>query len=112
MSKKTAKWSLSAWVLVVVVILAAAFMYPKWEKKGTEATLSWDVAGYYLYLPAAIIYNDLGGLGFKDEVFKKYRPCDFYHAVQQPNGNWIMKYSIGMSVMYLPSFLAGHAYAT
>jgi len=86
--------------------------YPKWEKEQTEATISWDVAGYYLYLPAAIIYKDLAHLEFKDSIFQKYNPSpSFYHAIKQENGNYIMKYSIGLSCLYLPFFVVTHLIA-
>ncbi|MEZ4829117.1 MAG: hypothetical protein R3C61_22960 [Bacteroidia bacterium] len=60
--------SFSALIILSYVVIRVAFLYPKWEKSHTEATVSWDVFGYYLYLPAAIIYDDLGGLAFKDEI--------------------------------------------
>ncbi|MEZ4771755.1 MAG: hypothetical protein R3D00_01150 [Bacteroidia bacterium] len=104
--------SFSALIILSYVVIRVAFLYPKWEKSHTEATVSWDVFGYYLYLPAAIIYDDLGGLGFKDEIFEKYHPAgDFHHAVQQPDGKWVMKYPVGMAILYLPFFLIGHIIA-
>ena len=33
--------------------------YPKWEKPWSEATISWDVSGYYHYLLAIFIYKDI-----------------------------------------------------
>lgn len=75
--------------------------------------MSWDVFGYYLYLPAYFIYDDLGKLGFIEEVFDKYRPAgDFHHAVKQANGNYVMKYPMGMAVIYSPLFAIGHIGAT
>ena len=89
-----------------------ATLYPKWENTGTEATLSWDVFGYYLYLPAGIIYEDLASLSFIEEVFPTYRPAgDFHHAVDADSGNKVMKYPIGMAVLYLPFFLLAHVLA-
>ena len=94
--KKNAYISLAAMLILFYVILRVAHLYPKWEKPFTEATISWDVFGYYLYLPAGIIYEDLGGLGFKEEIFSEDRPAgDFHHAVSQPDGGWVMKYPIG-----------------
>ena len=92
--------SLAAILILFYVIVRVAHLYPKWEKPGTEATISWDVFGYYLYLPASIIYDDLKGLEFKDEIFDKYRPAgDFHHAVEQPEGGYVMKYPIGMAIV-------------
>ncbi len=84
-------------------------LYPRWDNAAAEATISWDVFGYYLYLPATFIYGDLGELGFIDEIFRQYQPAgDFHHAVQQSDGRYVMKYPIGMAIMYLPFFLLGH----
>lgn len=83
--------------------------YPKYKKSGTEATISWDVAGYYLYLPALFIHKDLKKLAFapKDRDKYQYTPSNnsFYQA---DNGNQVLKYSIGMSILYTPAFLIGH----
>lgn len=106
-------FSLGAFFISCLVIIAMALWYPKWEKPGTEATLSWDVMGYYLYLPAYFIYDDLTEVGFKDEVIEKYGPtAGFYQAFKhEESGNYVMKYSIGLAVLYSPFFLLGHAYA-
>jgi len=99
---------ISYW-LCCICIIAAALWYPKWEKPRTEATLSWDVMGYYLYLPAAIIHKDLKQLAFKDEVLAKYHPTgSFYQAFIYDNGNYVMKYPIGLAILYLPFFLLAH----
>lgn len=100
-------------IIASTVIISTANFYPKWEKPGTEATLSWDVMGYYLYLPAAFIYKDLSELGFKDDILKKYRPTgSFYQAYpNDKTGKYVMKYPIGLAVLYSPFFLVGHACA-
>ncbi|MEM1325749.1 MAG: hypothetical protein AAGI23_07340 [Bacteroidota bacterium] len=96
-----------------LMLYAAAFYYPKWEKPYTEATLSWDVSGYYLYLPAAFIHQDLKQLVFMPEVLETYVPTpDFQQAYQHESGNYVMKYPIGLAVLYSPFFLTAHAIAT
>lgn len=95
------------------MLIVAAFLYPKWTFTGSEAVLSWDVFGYYLYLPALFIYNDLGGVGFLDALMTQYEPAPFnYHAFPLGSGNYIMKYSMGQSIFYLPFFFIGHLWAT
>ncbi|MEM7368815.1 MAG: hypothetical protein AAF587_09425 [Bacteroidota bacterium] len=101
--------SLSALLILFYVLFRVAHFYPKWEKPGSEAVLSWDVYGYYLYLPAIFIHNDLKGLSFKDENFEQYFPAgSFYHATQAENGNFVLRYPVGMALLYLPFFLIGH----
>ncbi|MEM6805622.1 MAG: hypothetical protein AAF696_29765, partial [Bacteroidota bacterium] len=104
--------SLGILILLAYLFIRIGSFYPRYENQATEATLSWDVFGYYLYLPSYFIYDDLGGLGFIDEVFETYHPAaDFHAAIKQPNGNYVMKYPMGMSVIYSPFFFLGHLYA-
>jgi len=70
------RFSILAFFLCCAMVIGTALWYPKWEQPQTEATLSWDVMGYYLYLPAAIIYKDLKKLSFKDDIVEKYHPMD------------------------------------
>lgn len=110
--KRTFAWSLSAYVLVAYAIVQVAWMYPRWEKSGSEATISWDVFGYYLYLPAFFIYADAQGLNFREEIMAQYAPAgDFHHAYQQEDGDWVMKYAIGQSLVLAPGFAVAHLLA-
>ncbi|WP_020570748.1 hypothetical protein [Neolewinella persica] len=89
------------------------FYYPKWQQDGAEATISYDVSGYYMYLPAAFIYDDLKEVKFLDEVIEQYRPtADPYQVFTHESGNKVMKYSIGQAVMYTPFFMVAHAWAS
>ncbi|GAA4470371.1 hypothetical protein GCM10023093_31510 [Nemorincola caseinilytica] len=100
-------------VSVALMLVASFWYYPKWKQEKTEATLSWDVSGYYWYLPSIFIYNDLTGQSFKDSILNRYAPTnqDFQQAMKVENGNYVMKYSSGMAVMYLPFFAAAHIMA-
>ena len=98
---------------VALMCYASFFFCPRWKNGGTEATISWDVSGYYWYLPSVFIYHDLKHQSFKDSILKKYGPTnnDFQQAMPLENGNYAMKYSSGMAVMYLPFFTAAHLLA-
>ncbi|NVN96067.1 MAG: glycosyltransferase family 39 protein [Bacteroidetes bacterium] len=77
--------------------------------------LSWDVFGYYLYLPAKFIYHNLSltDQSWLTELIKKYEPTStLYQAILLPNGNWAMKYSMGLSIFYSPFFFIGHLIAS
>jgi len=103
-------WSIV--VSMIVMLIIAHLWGPRWLRDGNNAVLSWDVFGYYLYLPAAFIYQDLGGLEFIPDVFANYSPAgDFHHAVKQASGEYVMKYPIGQAILYLPFFLLGHLIA-
>lgn len=106
------RWSLYAWLLSCAFITGTALWYPKWTKGYTEATLSWDVAGYYLYLPAALIYNDLTTMESSPSVIDQYgSSSSFYQAFQHPSGAWVMKYSAGLALAYSPFFAVAHTLA-
>ncbi|MEO6168863.1 MAG: hypothetical protein ABIO46_07940 [Chitinophagales bacterium] len=103
--------SLYALFFVCVFLLVAAFFYPKWKIGETEATLSWDVMGYYLYLPS-YFYDDISKLHQRPHILETYHPVNgFGNAFQLPNGNYMMKYSLGMALMYLPFFGVAHLWA-
>lgn len=112
MRNQYSKWAL---ILISILILAVHFFYyPKWQKTKTEATISWDVSGYYMYLPATFIYKDLKKCTFHQEVLKKYSPTfDFQQAfIHEESGNYVMKYSIGQAISFAPAFFLAHGYAS
>lgn len=101
-----------AFILCCLLIAATSFWYPKWQKEGTNATISWDIMGYYLYLPSIFIYHDIKELKFKDAILEKYAPTgSFYQAFTHTNGSQVMKYPLGLAICYLPFFLLAHLLA-
>ncbi|MEM1359375.1 MAG: hypothetical protein AAGF89_14305 [Bacteroidota bacterium] len=104
--------SLALLVCYGFIALVHFAYYPKWQQSGTEATISYDVSGYYLYLPAAFIYQDLKEVKFLDDIIDTYRPTgDPYQVFTHASGNKVMKYSIGQAVMYSPFFAVAHLWA-
>lgn len=112
--QKAGNYSLYALLTCLVLMTAVSFFYyPKWKKPGSEATISWDVSGYYMYLPATFIYRDIKHCSFKDSILNKYQPTpDFQQAFQHTSGNYVMKYPAGQAIVMLPFFAAAHAYAS
>ena len=73
--------------------------------------LSWDVFGYYLYLPAHFIYNDLflQDQTWLQAIMDTYEPSStFYQLYQMGDGKWVIKYSMGMAVFFAPFFFLAH----
>lgn len=101
------------WFCWLMMLTTALFFYPRWKNSGTEATLSWDVSGYYMYLPAAFIYHDLKTCSFRDSILHRYQPTpDFQQAVRhEGSGHFVMKYSCGQALVMLPMFFTGHTWA-
>lgn len=74
--------------------------------------ISWDTFGYYLYLPATFIYNDLWHLHFAEPMMQKYNLAGFFYAARiGPQGNYVMNYSLGTAILYSPFFFIGHLWA-
>lgn len=75
--------------------------------------LSWDVFGYYLYLPATFIHQDPAIQGdWIQEVYSDYSPSDTPYQLNKLDGKHVNKYSAGMAVLYSPAFAVGHGIAT
>ncbi|MFT4062091.1 MAG: hypothetical protein QM642_07015 [Edaphocola sp.] len=109
------KFSRLCYVLACLLLLySGSLFYPKWQQQTTEAQISWDAGGYYWYLPSAFTYRDMKKMGFKDTVVQKYSPTpphDFQYAQKAPNGNYVMKYTMGTALLEMPTFLVAHAVA-
>ena len=73
--------------------------------------IKWDVVGYYSYLPAAFIDYDLCLTFITPENKTSYSGVK-YAYVDDAKGNHIIKYSMGMSVLYAPFFFAAHILAS
>ena len=100
----------SFWCSCLIILATAFIYYPRWEQTKTEATLTWDASGYYMYLPAALIYGDLKKLAFFPDIEQKYQPGPgmgqaFKH---EASGNYVMKYSMGQAIQFLPWFAVAH----
>ncbi len=99
--------------LCLVFILGGLSYLPRWKKKNAHATISYDVSGYYIYLPAIFIYKDIKKMAFKDKIHEKYKNSSHsYETSSLPNGNVVTQYSIGQSVSFLPFFLIADFLAT
>jgi len=76
--------------------------------------LSWDTFGYYLYLPAGLLHHDLAleDQQWVQEVITTYHSTEsFYQARSLPEGRWVMKYPMGLAVLWSPFFVVGHLVA-
>lgn len=112
---QSARLSLLALVFSALVIAYfGGVFYPKWTKPETEATIGWDVSGYYAYLPAAFIYHDMKKASFLDSVMiPKYRSTpNNIQGFTHKSGNYVFKYPIGQALQFMPWFFAANALAS
>lgn len=104
------KADISFITLLAVVAVLASMLFSHFP----AVLLSWDIFGYYLYLPFTFIYGDLGLENFSvvEGIIAKYNnTVGFYQALPMPDGHWVMKYPMGMAILYSPWFFIGHLWA-
>ncbi|GAA4017045.1 hypothetical protein GCM10022408_33250 [Hymenobacter fastidiosus] len=107
-----APWSALALAGLFILMVQARLWAPYWDTHNVQAILTWDVMGYYLYLPAQFIYHDLSHLTFAPDIMREYQPSSgFYQAFQVPGaaeGTLVMKYTCGLALLFTPFFWLGH----
>ncbi|MBC8082021.1 MAG: hypothetical protein H7Z21_02315 [Hymenobacter sp.] len=105
-------YSLLTILTLFVLLVQARLWVPRWDTHNVLSVISWDVMGYYLYLPAQFIYEDLSYLRFVPDIMREYGPTSsFYQAFPAPNGPegaLVMKYPLGLALLYTPFFWLGH----
>ncbi len=102
-----------ALILIATIWFILGFgYYPKWKKPWSEAAISWDVSGYYHYLPAIFIYHDLRQQNWMPGINQQYLPSPAYDQAfgHKNSGNKVNKYAIGQALLYSPFFLTAHAW--
>lgn len=97
------------YLLACYILLRACFLSSPWRE---GRAITYDPAGYYMALPAKFIYDDLATFSFYDSLATQYKISDAVsHTTTLPNGNRVMKYSLGMAILSSPGFFVGHQVA-
>ncbi|MEY2650295.1 MAG: hypothetical protein RL608_969 [Bacteroidota bacterium] len=97
------------WMLAVLAFGYLVWQNPFVERGGNprNQVLSYDVAGYYAYLPMLFIERDL-----RLEKPWKYDMIQLVGVHEHPeSGGRHLKFTMGMAVLYAPFFAAAHGYA-
>ena len=92
-----------AYVLLAAILVAKSLTYCRTVPP--ERVIANDVISYYAYLPATFIEHD-PSLQFTDREHK-----GTYWPEVLPDGTKVIKTTMGMSLMYLPFFMAAHVAA-
>ena len=105
------------WVAILIVYLASWLHYSRWD---TNILGGGDTWGYYAYLPAMFIYDDLPTLRETYHARLNYSPArkfkedetlDLEEVQQVTDQKVINKYTCGIALTQLPFFAAGHLWA-
>jgi hypothetical protein len=97
-------------VVIVTACLTIIQVHLNLAKYKYNDVLKWDVLSYYSYLPAAFIDKDIT-LDFVTPENNTKQDGIKYWYQEDAEGHRILKYSMGMSVMYAPFFFAAHVLA-
>lgn len=92
--------NLCFWGLAVLFSLLVVFLPP-------SNVFAYDVFGYYMYLPLKFKYHDLTLQNYStiEQILNTYKASEtFYQALKWDNGNWVMRYPIGLSILYSPFY--------
>lgn len=76
--------------------------------------LSWDVLGYYLYLPSTFVHNDFFLSNYewlKVEAENRMLADNLYMVSSAPNGKAMYFFLMGMAFLYFPFFIIAHLLA-
>ena len=109
------KLSLASFFLIFSVAVAIRIFYiQEFSKKSPFCLTTYDAFGYYMYLPAGIIYEDMTQLHWLDTINQQYSVVGgtlLYQTIKEPNGNHVYKYLGGIALLQMPFFLGAHALA-
>lgn len=101
------RW-MSALAIILMLLFMTGNMLSVKHWKDERRVIEWDAISYYAYLPAAFIYHDLT-LSFADGYNGPHRFIVW--PDKGPEGKYVIKTSMGLSILWTPFFLAGHAAA-
>jgi hypothetical protein len=97
-------------VAVLVLLFAAGLRMDLdlglWKKP--DRVIEWDVHSYYAYLPAVFIYDDIR---LEKSDYRFNGGLYLFWPSVAPNGNKVIKTTMGVAVLYSPFFFAAHLYA-
>ena len=112
---KPQKRSFFTLVCIILAYVCSFFYYQMWQ----FGVKGGDPLGYYTYLPATLLYQDLSTLNHTNlaraQQFKKPILESFYedNGLVQPqeNGNRVLKYTCGLAITVAPFFIIAHIVA-
>lgn len=98
-------------ILLILLVVHNNFLYKKSTDR-KEVFISSDGRGYYEYLPAFFIYNDLH-FSYIDTLQTEFYEAEHNKLIysQLDNGQRINKYFVGTAVLQAPFFLVAHVIA-
>jgi hypothetical protein len=105
--------SIFACIITAIVLLLYRIQYSDIKTPYPLRATTWDALGYYLYLPAVFLHDDIRDLSWFDEIDKKYQLSGglVYQFNEYKNGNHVLKYLGGVAIIETPFYFVGHLIA-
>ncbi|HRH66676.1 MAG TPA: glycosyltransferase family 39 protein [Bacteroidia bacterium] len=103
---RTTSFSKSKLVLLIIFAFLISCFFINGENRRDQIIS--DVVSYYGYLPAFFIYHD-ATLSFINKDREAYK--DKYWPETTEDGRFVLKTTMGLSILYMPFFWLAHAYA-
>jgi len=101
------------YIFIIVLLLLGYTARINWSNGQWENVLESDAKGYYAYLPAIFIYDDLNFGFYKEvEVENAYDSTLIYDYRAYYDGHFINKYYVGESILISPFFLTAHLFSS
>lgn len=79
--------------------------------QGETRVLTWDVYGYYLYLPAIFKYQDVHTFAFTRDHLQAYQPSDALYQISPSPQGPTPTYTMGQAMLWLPLYFAADLWA-
>lgn len=96
---------LTTTILIIAVQLTNICSLEKWEDAGQF--FAGDIKGYYTYLPAFFIHDDIKLLKAETHLHTE-KGEELVWYVKDKDGNRFLKYPIGLALVMTPAFLIAH----
>jgi len=94
--------------ILVLIIITWVSANINWGDHRYTRIIKVDGNGYYAYLPAVFIYNDLN-FNFFEDIRNKYHPSNFEYEYRYTyQEKTVNKYYCGTAILLSPFFLFGH----
>lgn len=94
-------------ILMGILVLSAIYYHGIFRE--SINVITWDVFGYYVYLPAVFEYGDLSQFAFVNGLNEQYK---FSSDIYQINADRMPIYTMGLALLMLPFFLIAHLIAS
>jgi hypothetical protein len=102
-------------IIILLCIAICLFVTTNihWGKNKWQNIIEADAKGYYAYLPATFIYNDLNFIFYDTvEKIKYFNPqFNYDYRVKTGEGKMVNKYFCGTAIAQSPFFLLAHAFS-